>query len=99
METRLQGRTALVTGSTQGIGKAIAGALAAEGVTVGINSRKDENSAKALKDEIEAAGGTAFLAMGDVSTDAGTDAVAQAVKHSVLCEMRFSSRRGLSTFL
>ena len=39
----IKGKTALVTGSTAGIGKAIATSLVAEGATVLINGRREEN--------------------------------------------------------
>ena len=42
MDLELRGKTAIVTGSTAGIGHAIAAALAAEGATVVVNGR-DEN--------------------------------------------------------
>ena len=42
MDLRLQGRTAFVSGSTQGIGFAVASALAAEGVRVIVNGRSSE---------------------------------------------------------
>ena len=43
MHMQLKGKTALVTGSTAGIGKAIATSLVAEGATVLINGRREEN--------------------------------------------------------
>lgn len=59
----LQGRAALVTGSSRGIGRAIAIALAGAGAQVVVNSRKPE-ACQAVVDEITAAGGTAVSAPG-----------------------------------
>ncbi|RAV28917.1 SDR family NAD(P)-dependent oxidoreductase [Sinomicrobium soli] len=50
MDLKLEGKTALVTGSTAGIGYAIASGLAAEGVHVIINGRKAEDVANRIKD-------------------------------------------------
>ncbi len=49
MDMQLQGQHALVTGSTAGIGFAIAKALAAEGATVTINGRSEASVGKALQ--------------------------------------------------
>jgi NAD(P)-dependent dehydrogenase (short-subunit alcohol dehydrogenase family) len=49
MDLQLQGQHALVTGSTAGIGYAIAHALAAEGATVTINGRNEANVKRALE--------------------------------------------------
>ncbi len=48
MDLQLKGQHALVTGSTAGIGYAIAHALAAEGATVTVNGRSDSSVQKAL---------------------------------------------------
>lgn len=48
MDLQLTGQHALVTGSTAGIGYAIAHALAAEGATVTINGRSEASVEKAL---------------------------------------------------
>jgi 3-oxoacyl-[acyl-carrier protein] reductase len=55
MDLRLQGKTALVTGASAGIGRAIAKALAAEGVQVVAAARRLE-LLQAMADEAEAAG-------------------------------------------
>ncbi|AIQ48925.1 oxidoreductase [Paenibacillus sp. FSL R7-0273] len=54
MDMNLQGKTALVTGSTKGIGKAVALELASEGVNVLINSRSREEAERTV-DEIRKA--------------------------------------------
>ncbi|GAA4091966.1 SDR family oxidoreductase [Actinomadura miaoliensis] len=54
MRTGLEGKTALVTGASRGIGKAIATALAAEGANVVLSSRK-QDALDAVAEEIRAA--------------------------------------------
>ncbi|NML42207.1 SDR family oxidoreductase [Ramlibacter sp. G-1-2-2] len=56
MDLQLQGKTALVTGASVGIGRAIAKALAAEGVRVAVSARRLEKLEE-LAGEIVAAGG------------------------------------------
>lgn len=58
MDLQLRGKTALVTGASMGIGRAIATALATEGVRVAAAARRAELLAT-LADEIVVAGGTA----------------------------------------
>ena len=62
----LKGKVALVTGAGKGIGKAIALALAAEGVNVGLTART-EKDVKAVADEISRLGVKAAFATADVS--------------------------------
>ena len=57
----LKGKTALVTGSTSGIGLACAGALAAEGAAVVINGFGDAHAIEAERKDLEAASGAGAL--------------------------------------
>ena len=77
MDLRLAGKRALVTGSSSGIGEAIVKLLAGEGVAVVVHGR-DEGRANAVAQAIRAEGGKAEVALGDLTTDAGADAVATA---------------------
>ncbi len=63
----LDGKIALVTGGSRGIGKAIAKRLASEGATIVINYMRNEEAANETKKEIEDAGGQATLSKFDVS--------------------------------
>ncbi|MDR2856455.1 MAG: SDR family oxidoreductase [Novosphingobium sp.] len=63
---RLTGRTALVTGSSQGIGKAIALRLAADGAGVVVHARSAEK-AEPVAELIRARGGTADVVLGDLA--------------------------------
>lgn len=76
MDLQLRGKRAVVTGSTSGIGEAIVKWLATEGVAVVVQGRR-ENQANRVADEIAANGGQAVVAIGDLSNDAGADAVAK----------------------
>ncbi len=75
MDLQLKDKRALVTGSSSGIGEAIAKALAAEGALVAIHGR-DEGRATQVRRQIEAAGGKAVIVLGDLSRDADAERVA-----------------------
>jgi 3-oxoacyl-[acyl-carrier protein] reductase len=66
MELRLDGQIAIVTGSSMGIGKAIARAYGQAGAQVVINSR-DSGRARAAAEELEAEGIAAFPVAADLS--------------------------------
>ena len=63
----LDGRIAVVTGASRGIGKAIALKLSSLGATVVINYNGSEERAIQVKQEIEEKGGTAEIMQCDVS--------------------------------
>lgn len=63
----LQGKSALVTGASRGIGRAIALALAADGARVAVNYVASAAAAEAVVAEITSAGGEAILVQGDVA--------------------------------
>ncbi|MGD8345339.1 MAG: SDR family oxidoreductase [Desulfobacterales bacterium] len=68
MDTRnLTGKIALVTGSSRGIGRAIAERLCREGASVAINYISNANSAEEIAAEMKAAGGDAITLPADVS--------------------------------
>lgn len=73
MDLEIVGKRALVTGSSAGLGSAIARLLAAEGASVVVHGR-DVSRASRVASEIGASG----VAIGDLSTDSGADAVAEA---------------------
>lgn len=63
----LEGKVAVVTGASRGIGKAIAIKLASQGAFVIINYNGSKDRAKEVKQKIEAAGGKAAIYQCDVS--------------------------------
>jgi len=78
MTPRLQNKVALVTGSTLGIGKAVARLFAAEGAAVVLNSHRDDEAAAAMRAEL---GGRALFVQADVADpDAVNSMVEQAIQ-------------------
>ena len=85
MSKRLEGKTALVTGASRGIGRAIAVELAREGARVAVNYQSNEAKAQEVVDEIARAGGAAMLMKANVADSkearAMVDRVAQEFRH------------------
>jgi 3-oxoacyl-[acyl-carrier protein] reductase len=63
----LNGKVALVTGSSSGIGRATAEALAANGARVAINFHRNEAGANTARAQITGAGGSAIVIQADVT--------------------------------
>src|SRR5919109_1591952 len=76
---RLKDRTALVTGGSRGIGRAIALALAEEGADVAVNYVSSEGPARDVVEHIGKMGRRAILARADVSDYPDTFRMAQSV--------------------
>jgi 3-oxoacyl-[acyl-carrier protein] reductase len=77
-EKQFEGRSAIITGGTRGIGKAIALELARRGANVAFNYARSAEEAEKLKAEIEGLGVKAFAAQCDVaSTGAAAEFVGQ----------------------
>ncbi len=78
-EARLQGRTALVTGASQGIGRAIALAFAREGANVVVTARS-EDKLRSLASVAESHGVEALAAPADIGVESEILGVAEAAQ-------------------
>lgn len=76
---KLKGRTALVTGASRGIGRAIALALAEEGTDVAVNYMASEAAAREVAEQIQTLGRRALVAQADVGDFPDTFRMAQEV--------------------
>jgi len=80
LEKMLQGKVALVTGASRGIGRAIAVRLGHLGARVVVNYRAQAEAALAVVAEIAEAGGTAVVAQADVRSAQAVQSMVKAVE-------------------
>jgi NAD(P)-dependent dehydrogenase (short-subunit alcohol dehydrogenase family) len=73
MPLPLEGRAALVTGASKGVGKGIALELARAGCDIAVNYNSDTPGAEATAAEIRTIGRTAYIIQGDVGSAADVD--------------------------
>lgn len=78
----LQGKTALITGASRGIGKAAAQALAEEGVTLGLIATS-EKSLQPVTEELESAGAVFAAAPADVSNEKQVSAAVKELEEKI----------------
>lgn len=71
----LSGRRAVVTGSSSGIGRAIALTFAAAGADVMVHAGKSHDRAEQVADEIRALGRQATVVVGDLANDGASEAI------------------------
>ena len=75
--------TALITGSSRGIGAGIARRFAREGYRVAIHYRKREDCARSLLNELAAEGCSAMIVQGDLTSEADVKRIAQNVQNGL----------------
>lgn len=73
-------KTALITGGTRGIGRAVTLELAAAGYQVAVNYVSSEDAARSLEEEVGALGAEILLCQGDVSSSEEAAEVVENVK-------------------
>ena len=71
LDLGLEGRTAIISGSTRGVGFAVAEALARAGAKVAINYRRNEQKAQSALDRLNYLGCSAIAVRADVSSEEG----------------------------
>ena len=80
MAGALDGKVAIVTGSSRGIGKAAALALAEQGGKIVVNYARSSDAADAVVKEIEGMGGAAIALQADVSKADDVDTLVKTTK-------------------
>jgi 3-oxoacyl-[acyl-carrier protein] reductase len=79
----LNGRVALVTGASRGIGRAIALALAREGADIAVNYRSNEGAAAEVCAEVERLGRKAIMVKADVANETEVTAMIKTIRREL----------------
>lgn len=79
----LDGKIALVTGASRGLGRAISIALAEAGADIAVNYQQAEGAAKEVKDSVRALGRRALLVQADISNANQVSRMVDAVERSL----------------
>jgi 3-oxoacyl-[acyl-carrier protein] reductase len=79
LSPQMQGQVAFITGAGRGIGRGIAEAFAAEGASVALMARSDDQLAETLR-LVESAGGRGLSLKGDVTSQADVDSAIEATE-------------------
>jgi NAD(P)-dependent dehydrogenase (short-subunit alcohol dehydrogenase family) len=82
MDLELEGKTALITGGSKGIGRAIAMSLAREGVRVVLAARTEQDVQRAAQEIGEATGTQSLAVTGDVTRTADIERMVEAAESS-----------------
>lgn len=101
-EKSLAGHTALVTGASRNIGRAIAHTLSDAGANIIVNTLQDKKSAEKVATEVRERGGQAIVAVADISNRDQVQAMVDAGKQAfgkVDIMIANASARGLIDFL
>jgi len=75
---KLEGRTALITGASRGIGRAIALRFAAEGADVAVNYVSNEEAASEVSEEVTKLGRKSAIYQGDVANQSACETICNA---------------------
>lgn len=83
MPLTINNRVALITGSTRGLGKQMALALAKNGARVAMNYHGNQEAAEAAFDELKAIGGEHCLVRGDVTDEEGVKQIVAEIENKI----------------